>query len=1104
MYSNLRKYFLWVSIGLNLVGCSLPLGEKPTEPKAPSVDVLSNKTACLTEVLPIMADFMKGQSELNQVTGAWDCFSSAIDVFTKNTRGKSSDRYTGREIANFFEQIYFSEDVRINDQLLLQIMKIKVLLVGGSTEDITKVELNKLQSFASLMRRLSTELHPYMKVYSQNWKLNPKTDLDQSDFFNKSEIQLEKSLSEMAQFIALNPGAYDIGDFVDLLNQIQSLYKEKWGMVQAMQSGLPAIYKVKSIFVGGDDHKISEKEWAVFFRFASKGYAQYLRYVYFIQPLDQWLSEINRSVLLEFLDKVGDFAIDVLSTKQDQRVRVGDLIDVFDLAQQAIPSLTGSRDLVFKAIKLKTFILGGSPDYLSVQELENLKQNLPTFLNLTYFMQPSVRWLDEQNLKKSIETISDFFIGVLATRSDKEIDVNEIQTLLETIGSTISEVPIHRELIVEILQLKKVFLGGSSEFLSSNDFQSLKIRIDILQNIVVQLHSVSSFLKGSYVFSSSMVEARSEFSIKESELKALVDLVSQQIQSGYDVNRLINLAQQIDLHFPQPESPLLPKAQKLVEYLAVFRALVSADSKADNGILTAQDLRSLLKLGAEGLSRWNFYSYLVKPFADRSEARVRYYSSLRSLLLDSDNLIKLVLSQTPQGFISFSRLNQALKEFKVFELAGLEKLPIERREQLLKLLVSRILVKPADRLAGVVKINIDIQTISYLNEEINSWLSGQIWLASILASYGSSLTTVVDLDSLLRQVRGLPEGPAKKELLLAFESSASMVLDASGRVIIDYYNRPYDWASLNQMNLVRMASRIVISSYSKEMSRVYGNKGLNLVEVKEFVGHVMPVLNSLGVIPSKPNTFADDRFRDANLFMPRSDGNDWLSFQESVDILSSLLSGAKSDQLYKRDLEQNCQSTPHPSQPKQVYQLNCFLSHISANWANSISNIPFYVRFLKGLDLKSRANFIFNQTKSAGYVLNRSQTIDSSDIGLVPQIAQYVEWLVKKYDTNRDGLLTKNEAMVAYPIFKSILSLASGQTSETRLRGLFSYLLKNGKAPETLLEKADYMAWTYLQGESSWSFEVDRQKFADILGCIADALEKAKSSTPAWIDLEHE
>ena len=94
--------------------------------------------------------------------------------------------------------------------------------------------------------------------------------------------------------------------------------------------------------------------------------------------------------------------------------------------------------------------------------------------------------------------------------------------------------------------------------------------------------------------------------------------------------------------------------------------------------------------------------------------------------------------------------------------------------------------------------------------------------------------------------------------------------------------------------------------------------------------------------------------------------------------------------------------------------------------------------------------------KAAGHVPNENKTVFLGDAALFPHVVQYIEMIYSSHDANHNGLLEKAEALSAFPIFKSLITvLAKPFTAlkEPDMPGVFIYLLKNGRPPKTLKEK---------------------------------------------------
>jgi hypothetical protein len=134
-------------------------------------------------------------------------------------------------------------------------------------------------------------------------------------------------------------------------------------------------------------------------------------------------------------------------------------------------------------------------------------------------------------------------------------------------------------------------------------------------------------------------------------------------------------------------------------------------------------------------------------------------------------------------------------------------------------------------------------------------------------------------------------------------------------------------------------------------------------------------------------------------------------------------------------------------------------------------------------------------------VINDQGDVKIGDLSLFPHIVQYVEGIYQVYDLDRNGELTTPEALKAFPTYRPILQQVSGLTSEQDLKGLFTWLLKYGKPPQTFTEKIKFKTWWVPLGESGWDISANRETLAKILGFIADALNSGSANGSLLMDL---
>jgi hypothetical protein len=144
-----------------------------------------------------------------------------------------------------------------------------------------------------------------------------------------------------------------------------------------------------------------------------------------------------------------------------------------------------------------------------------------------------------------------------------------------------------------------------------------------------------------------------------------------------------------------------------------------------------------------------------------------------------------------------------------------------------------------------------------------------------------------------------------------------------------------------------------------------------------------------------------------------------------------------------------------------------------------------------------KKKFFMNLLKGTGAEFDGQGRTLVSDVALIPHISQYIEAILQRFDRNKDGVLDTAEAMISYEVFGNILKKVSGQSSEKLNRAAFAWFLKYGTAPESISDKVKFIAWWVPKGEKGWNLRADRERLAQIMGFISDAIksDKAKSAS---------
>ncbi|MFN7453772.1 MAG: hypothetical protein ACK5RO_03840, partial [Pseudobdellovibrionaceae bacterium] len=372
-----------LAMSVSLTGCHLPFGEDPP-PSAPLNNRLGAETECLAEVIPAMKGFMDGSASAKQVGEIWTCFGSAIELFGESTRGRFEDRYTPRELANFFERYYLKQGTSISPELLRQIFLLKQVFVGGSSEAITRKELEKLAAFAVQMRSLSLRLLPYMKLYSLNWKASGFKELNEDiRYFEAANLEIQNAARELGDTFARNRQSYQLENFIILLEEVAKLDSSSWDWLDDLRKAMPLVYKLKKTLAGGTENSIDASEWKRFAVLGVRGYIQYLRYHYFLDQNEQVGAGPELIYFARSIDDLFSYLGDMVGDKPGAILTRAEILEILEALALFVPDLKPNDRFLVEAMKIKQVLFGGSLDNFRKEDFEKARSKVETFRNLT-------------------------------------------------------------------------------------------------------------------------------------------------------------------------------------------------------------------------------------------------------------------------------------------------------------------------------------------------------------------------------------------------------------------------------------------------------------------------------------------------------------------------------------------------------------------------------------------------------------------------------------------------------------------------------------------------------------------------------------------------
>lgn len=276
-----------------LAGCSNE-GEKYGE--GIQVESKVGATSCLTHFADHMTAYFDGRLAEKEIRSFWDCTAGAVDEFAKITTGSAGGEYTPEGLWSFLHK-YFLVNQVVDSKLLRSVMEAKRVIVGGSTERVTKAELELLIGFLNEMKAVSVELNPHIRIITQT---EARATDEQLAAANSS---IERALLRLSGWMTRRNQDYSfvqLREFFDGLARNSSTPETllRW------RDGVPILAQAKAIAVGLPKESVAASQWQAFFLSAGTGYGLLLNWRYGFQQ--DLFGAFPRPLMRDTLDRFAD------------------------------------------------------------------------------------------------------------------------------------------------------------------------------------------------------------------------------------------------------------------------------------------------------------------------------------------------------------------------------------------------------------------------------------------------------------------------------------------------------------------------------------------------------------------------------------------------------------------------------------------------------------------------------------------------------------------------------------------------------------------------------------------------------------------------------
>lgn len=726
----------------------------------------------------------------------------------------------------------------------------------------------------------------------------------------------------------------------------------------------------------------------------------------------------------------------------------------------------------------------------------SLHEMLFQLLRINYFLKPlqpeqrEQKWLVYQKIS---EDVLQLISTLLEAQKKPVLSNHQVYDLISSVLPIFSEQTINLEVIESVNDVKIALLGASdtnADFWVPDDLNQIRNKLPILfleiQEILglfKELNAITPVWKKSYL-DFNRIEARFNKSVQ-----SLLNL--------FEGNYSLVSAKKLLLSFEK--NNLLPGFELPEKFEGLYKTAVSVKyvlTGEQGSQMSNMQMKQVIAVSAASYFHYLEYTNYIQSFSFQDKAM---YLAIDNVLPKIQATTTQILNFKKSKLIStneFLSLYHSLTSEKIVD----SKIQLSTVSSILQALWTHILNSPENRIQGEAQSGFNLAALEILSTEVKLFVQSGKDTSEIFGSQQQLLQQ--DILSRIQSLISLPNSPLQfeglSELSRVIDGPVPMTLDANKflRVFDQVQYQPND---ILQTQIARTLSRILIRSFSNDLQSVRLLSGITLEEAETFFTAFKSIFFDLDMISPTNITFISSRFREANLFVSHANGDGLANFEELTDLVVHIFSGLERAQAIRDQIiiDQKVKTClPQQNDPIVASTLifeECLIQQYFET-QSGFESMPEFFNMKTKFTEEQNKKYYLSLLKAAGHVPNVDKTVKFEDANLFPHVVQYIEVLFAKYDADRDGVLSKDEALMAYPVFKSTIKdmlkvIPSGnKITDAQLPGVFIYLLKFGRPPKGLSETLKFLS--FINDEKLWIIQSNRLDLGVIFNFIADSLSK--------------
>lgn len=729
-------------------------------------------------------------------------------------------------------------------------------------------------------------------------------------------------------------------------------------------------------------------------------------------------------------------------------------------------------------------------------------------------------------IARTLEDIFSIFQDLLIEKEGGAVSQAELFEILKAFEQAWTELKISPELLSGFMKIKQVLIGGSSDAWTAADFENARLKIPELRRIVENFLSYYSIYAFEWDPEEDTVErSRKLFEEARSRLYIVGQDISRFLQGAYSYQDMLNLVKEYEKLYPPQTISISARRQRifttstetlsdqLKSYEPLFIEFNKILFQRSDTVIEEKNWVIVVPIVARLYSLYQYYDYFM---IDKS---IQKTQSLLDTGAFFDHFV--VIAQDLLQFKNENRFSSLEIQSLVKAISQADFIPKALTDKSIQDLTTaalqHLLFDPQRRLKGEKNQNFSVDQLIILKDEFKNWLFTQV---SINEIFNDSNELALDSTELLKKLNdkivSINDKPQLKqglqEVYQLLDSKVTQTLDPENQLqISNKMTWKYRLNAVFSANLNRFLSRLLVRSFSTDP---------NLAQVSECDAEngfqlLVGVFRDLDIFNPSP-TFISSRFLEANIFMPRANGDKFLNVIELGELLGVVFSGLKVNEKLEQSLRSVCPILTD-KEKKEFVSFRCLSQHHYVAVRKYVGQLPEFKSYVDKLavndstvslndftDVSSRPGFadwniVFRAAlKATGWIPNKGygnsnqESVSISEMLYYPFIIHYLEYVYARFDSAKNAALQAHEAKRAFPVFKPLLKelaqeqIDSGTIKESDLLAVFTYILKYKEQPNSSSITAIYRWLTWKGSSDSWDLWVTRTEMSQILGYIAD------------------